>query len=569
MAAAVQNLLPGVMGVDEQHVHAVLKLVPKADGSAALVQTAPALDTAGDGLIGGPAVHIGVQRRVGRADLQPVQQSGPAGGGGGQGGQRQTGAAKLADLRLAAAAADQHGDVPAGTAQQHGGGGKIAFDQGRGGAAGPKLHAGQIGLRVFRPENAVLCAAAHAAAVGGAQNERQGPAQLPIVSALHNEHPGVDAAGDEGTGLDEPAADLLFPHRKAGRKADPAEAAVVGGEETDRPLLRLQPQALAAGDALGQERGLVYPHFPGVFQPHAAAAAVGGDIAVAAVGQDELPGAEGEIPVYIKRKGPARVPVFGDAAEGPGRAESRRGRLRQGSLLPPHRISGPAFDQRLCAQGGKVYPAGTVDQSLKGEAGKDLADPAEEGPLILALLVAEIHKVRVETAAFQQTEAQKQALRLLCSAVAAEDGQVAGDAEGPQFPGGSGLMEPGTCQLRQHVHGRADLPGAEPQQRGGSAQHTAAVQLGGGQYPLRALFGLLLRETGAEGKAQRGGLPGAQTKVQPGRDQRFREPAQTALFIGGKLGLPAAGQTQPKLPRAAPAHPAQQQAAALRFGKHP
>ena len=160
-----------------------------------------------------------------------------------------------------------------------------------------------------------------------------------------------------------------------------------------------------------------------------------------------------------------------------------------------------------------MHPAGAVDQGFKGEAGEDLTDPAEEGPLVLALLVAEIDQVRVEPAAFQQTEAQQQALRLFRAAVAAENGQVAGDAEGPQLPGGSGLMQPGLCQLRQHVHGRADLPGAESQQRGGSAQHTAAVQLGGGQYPLRPFLGLLLGEAGAEGKAQCGSLSCAQVKV--------------------------------------------------------
>ena len=209
--------------------------------------------------------------------------------------------------------------------------------------------------------------------------------------------------------------------------------------------------------------------------------------------------------------------------------------------------------------------AGAVDQGLQGKAGQHLADAAEEGPLIFALLVAEIHKVGGHAAAFQQAKAQKQALRLLGAAFAAEDGQIAGDAVLPQVFPVLRLIQTGLLQAGQQIHGRADLPGAEPQQRGAGADHAAAVQLRGRQNPGRALPGLLPGEGGAEGKAQGGPLSPLQIDRQFGGYLGPGQPAKTARSVGGKGRAPVAGQTQPHLAPAAPAHPAQVQTVGLRL----
>ena len=69
--AAEEDLFTGETGVDEQHVYAVLQLIPKAVGTATLIQAASGPKPAGNGLIGGPGIGV-VLSHGDRQLLEPV-----------------------------------------------------------------------------------------------------------------------------------------------------------------------------------------------------------------------------------------------------------------------------------------------------------------------------------------------------------------------------------------------------------------------------------------------------------------------------------------------------------------
>ncbi len=78
VGAGGEDALPRRGGGDGQEVHRVLQLVAEAVGPAALVDGSARQQAAGQGLVDGPAVHIAVELRMGRLDLQPARERGPA-----------------------------------------------------------------------------------------------------------------------------------------------------------------------------------------------------------------------------------------------------------------------------------------------------------------------------------------------------------------------------------------------------------------------------------------------------------------------------------------------------------
>ena len=87
-----------------------------------------------------------------------------------------------------------------------------------------------------------------------------------------------------------------------------------------------------------------------------------------------------------------------------------------------------------------MYAAVRADKRFQTEVRQRLAHSAEYRLAVLALLVAEVYKIGVDAAAFQQTEALEQSLALQRMSVTADDGQIPGNAERPQLAFGRAAM---------------------------------------------------------------------------------------------------------------------------------
>ena len=79
------------------------------------------------------------------------------------------------------------------------------------------------------------------------------------------------------------------------------------------------------------------------------------------------------------------------------------------------------------------HAAGTADQRFQPDRREHLPDVPQQRLEVFALLTREVNKLRVEPAAFEQTEAPKKLFRLHCAAVAAYYRQVTGDAVTPKL----------------------------------------------------------------------------------------------------------------------------------------
>ena len=108
--------------------------------------------------------------------------------------------------------------------------------------------------------------------------------------------------GYEAGSRDAASGDELFPARRARGVFDGAGTAVVRTEDADAPPVRFEPYPLCPRCGADVTGGVVYAHFARVFVPHSTHAAVGGDPAEAAVGEDVLPAAPrqtGEAELHI------------------------------------------------------------------------------------------------------------------------------------------------------------------------------------------------------------------------------------------------------------------------------
>ena len=267
-------------GVDEQDVHRVLELVPEAVGPAALVEARAAHEAAGQRLIGGPAVHEAVQRRVGRLYPHPAQGRAPEVTDTDELLPRALRVGKLAQDGLVLAAADQHGPPAALPQRSEAGRGvragfavKAAQKPGRAaaGEAGelfarkrPEGNARPRGAGIFRGEAAVFRRCQGEADVLRVRRHGEGqpPADIRPLAAVDEQHPGLQVPGDEGGD----GGALRLPAGPAEAVDDPACPRAVG-KQAAPPGGVDELQGLAAG---GRD-GVVFPRaqgkLPGVLQP--------------------------------------------------------------------------------------------------------------------------------------------------------------------------------------------------------------------------------------------------------------------------------------------------------------
>ena len=563
MAAAVDDLLPGPGRIQQKEIHAVLQLVPEAHRAAALIQAAPALQPAGNALIGGPAVHIVVQGLVAAAEAeasQPLIPPGPH--------RRKQ---RLGPLRLqqglqrllAAKAQGQHALRFAYPLEAHRRRGIIGAKFPAAGKGGQQLLPRQIGLRVFKDSHALLYPAGDAAAIAAAQQQLHAPEKGQAFGPLNQQHQGIPFPGNKGRDRHLPLPQPLFPHRVARGVEHPAGKAVIGGKETALPARHLHGQLHGKVHRrhIGSRRH--HPHLPGIVQPQGPQAPVCGDAAQAAVGEDVLPAFAGQAvlhPVGEALPGPA---VLRRCSGVPGRAEFRQAQPgRQGLLLAGDHCC-PAPDHRCRLPGRQMHAAPAAQQGLQPHRGQHAAQPLPQGLLILALLVGKIHQIGVESAAFQQAEAAQQLLAVRGVALAAEDGKIAGNAVSPQLPLGRGGGEPVLPQGQHQLHGGPHLLLTHTKMHRGGPHH-------GGLGPA-ALFqdssgpgqGLLPAVPQTEGEAERADPVPVQQHLAAGLYPGLGQGAQPALSIRLKLAVLAAQQAQPQGSHIPLGQPVQQQGTAL------
>ena len=213
-----------------------------------------------------------------------------------------------------------------------------------------------------------------------------------------------------------------------------------------------------------------------------------------------------------------------------------------------------------------MHAAVRADERFQPERHQRLVHLAVNGLAVLALLVGEIHEIGVDPAAFQKTEALQKRLAFQRPPVAADDGQVAGDTVAPKLLLSRGALGAVGAKLFQHRHRRADLFPAHAEMRRARRDHVAPVVHAGDEDALRPALALAALAARAEGKAHGFRLSGFQLQHGLRAHHRARQPAESAVFVGGEAQWRVRREAQPALADVAPAHAPERQHAVRLLG---
>ena len=556
MAAAFEDLPPRGRGGEQHQVDAVLELIAKADGPAALVQARPPEQAADARLIRGPDVHH--VREDGR-DLLGLQPSGEALREGlrlGAGLLRLSGPEGAGKLLLGRAAQREQRDrlrraeYPQGPRQ------KAALK-----AAG---HGGRQQRRRVREKGLVV------------RQHGQIPARLdpqtgrvrPSGEGLEIPHEGQavrppdlqqaqrSRAVEEHGRLDLPARDALFPDRQPRRIADLTGAFSVR-EEADRLPVRDGAEALAPLRVAYASRRGDQAHLARVLKPQPRGAEVGGEGPEPSVGQDVLPDARRQRPLDAKHEA-----LLLEAPERHGARALRRDRPRHRQRRgrgSSDEVCRAAPDGLLRLRGQEEDAAPRAQQGLEAHGRQQLFQPRKARTPVGPGLLAQEDELRLQPAAFEQAEGAQQLLALPRLRLAAEDGQLARDAPAPERAAGAGVGETVLPQRQHQLHRPADLRLVHPEPQRRPAQH-------------RPGGGATLREHASrpgEGRVPGGGK--AEREMRPrlpastegelsfAANTRVRRRAEASGAVGREAQRQVGAQAEPELLQSVLRQAAQQQ----------
>ena len=343
------------------------------------------------------------------------------------------------------------------------------------------------------------------------------------------QHACIRDHGDKHARLDLPPRNHSAPDTDAGGIADLAGSQPVGKEtdcrSIDQDINRLRP-CLRADIRRGRQQA----HFPRIFEPQSRRSEVGRKSGETAVCKHMLPDARRQRFFNVIDEAVSLPAVRRNASTANRCRERRVQRRGQFFFLPDeYRRPGAQGIERCIRR--KKDPAPCADEGFQTESRKAVFNFPQSRTTVFALLIAEIDKLGLKPAAFQQTERAQQPLALVCTGMAANDRVIAGDSPLPEGAFRFCTLEAVFPQREHHVHGVVQFFRTHMKAQRRCPHHAAAGVRRCVKHTACCVKGLLRAAAQRNHEAQRPLIAFMHGQVDPHAQLRRNERAETAARV--------------------------------------